>query len=204
VSLSESLESLLRRAPAETTGGEMPEAVEAIRRCSAGLLNFVQRYRQMSDLPKPVLQPVRVREFVTTLNTLMSGRFAERGIAYRAAPPDADLVVDADVDLLSHAFINLLTNALEAVTAVGQPEVELACRRIDDAIVFSVRDNGPGVHDDEREQIFVPFHTTKLGGSGIGLSLARQIAIAHGGKLEVSAPRSGCEFVLTLPARRAP
>jgi signal transduction histidine kinase len=125
-------------------------------------------------------------------------RFREKGVDFRSTVSNPDREIAADSGLLTHALINLLTNAIEAVSSVAQPAVELRVEVTDDAVVFAVRDNGPGIRDDEREQIFVPFHTTKPGGSGIGLSLARQIAIAHGGKLEVQPNYPGCVFLLTL------
>jgi two-component system, NtrC family, nitrogen regulation sensor histidine kinase NtrY len=201
VSLSESLAALVQRAPrSDLVASDIPAAIDALRRRSAGLLDFVQRYRQMSDLPIPVMTPIRLGTFLSELNTLMSSRFSEQGISFSCAPADPDLVVNADRDLLWHAVINLLTNASEAVASVARPVVELSCGRTEDALWLAVRDNGAGIDDAQREQIFVPFYTTKPGGSGVGLSLARQIAVAHGGKLEVK-PNfpAGCEFRLTLP-----
>jgi len=197
VSVSESLASHIERA--RLPGSDIPDAIEAIRRRSVGLLDFVQRYRQASDLPKPVLNAVRLGEFVAGLDGLMVSRFREKGVDFQSAVSNPDREIAADSELLTHALINLLTNAIEAVSSVAQPAVELHVESNDDSVVIAVRDNGPGIRDDEREQIFVPFHTTKPGGSGIGLSLARQIAIAHGGKLEVQPnTQSGCVFLLTL------
>ena len=128
----------------------------------------------------------------------MVSRFQEKGVGFRSTVSDPDHLIAADSGLLTHALINLLTNAIEAVSSVAQPAVELNVESADDRVVIAVRDNGPGIPDDEREQIFVPFHTTKPGGSGIGLSVARQIAIAHGGKLEVQPGNPGCVFLITL------
>ena len=141
---------------------------------------------------------MRLGEFVAGLDALMVSRFREKGINFQSAVPNPDREIAADSELLNHALINLLTNAIEAVSSVAQPAVELRIEAADDAVVIAVSDNGPGIRDDEREQIFVPFHTTKPGGSGIGLSLARQIAIAHGGKLEVQPSYPGCVFLLTI------
>jgi two-component system nitrogen regulation sensor histidine kinase NtrY len=196
VSVSESLASHVERA--RLPGNEIPDAIEAIRRRSVGLLDFVQRYRQTSDLPKPELKALRLGEFVARLDALMVSRFREKRIEFRSTVSSPDHQIVADSELLNHALINLLTNAIEAVASVVQPAVELCVESTDNAVVFAVRDNGPGIRDDEREQIFVPFHTTKLGGAGIGLSLARQIAIAHGGQLAVQSSNPGCVFLLTI------
>jgi signal transduction histidine kinase len=196
VSVSESLASHIERA--RLPGSDILDAIEAIRRRSLGLLDFVQRYRQASDLPKPVLNRVRLGELVAGLDALMVSRFREKSIDFQSVVSNPDREIAADAELLNHALINLLTNAIEAVSSVVQPAVELRVEAADDAVVFAVRDNGPGIRDDEREQIFVPFHTTKPSGAGIGLSLARQIAIAHGGRLEVEPTYPGCVFLLTI------
>jgi signal transduction histidine kinase len=196
VSVSESLASHIERA--NLPGRDIPDAIEAIKRRSVGLLDFVERYRQASDLPKPVLSAVRLGEFLAGLEALMFSRFREKGVEFRSQVSNPDREIAADSALLTHALINLLTNAIEAVSSVAQPAVELRIEATDEAVVIAVGDNGPGIRDDEREQIFVPFHTTKQGGSGIGLSLARQIAIAHGGRLEVQPNNPGCLFLLTI------
>lgn len=197
VSVSESLASHIERA--RIPGSDIPDAIDAIRRRGIGLLDFVHRYRQASELPRPVLKPVKLGELFAGLDALMASRFREKGIDYRSTVSDPAREIMADAELLTHALINLLTNAIEAVSSVAQPVIEVSVDASAEAVVIAVRDNGPGIPDDECEQVFVPFHTTKPGGSGIGLSLARQIAIAHGGKLEVQpGRRPGCVFLLTL------
>ena len=196
LSVSESLASHIERA--QLPGGDIADAIDAIRRRGAGLLEFVQRYRQSSDFPSPVLKPVKVGNLLAETDALMASRFREKGIAYRSVVSHPTREIAADAGLLTHALINLLTNAIEAVTDVAQPAIEVTVDVSAELVVITVRDNGPGIRAEEREQVFVPFHTTKPGGSGIGLSLARQIAIAHGGKLEVFDGEPGCAFVLTL------
>lgn len=196
VSVSESLALHIERA--KLPGSDIPDAIEAVRRRSMGLINFVQRYRQASEIPNPVLGDVKLGELVAGLDTLMSSRFQEKGVKFLSIISDTDCEITADSALLTHALINLLTNAIEAVSTIPQPAVELRVEVAGDAVVISVSDNGPGIRDDEREQIFVPFYTTKASGSGIGLSLAQQIAIAHGGKLEVRNRYPGCVFLFTL------
>ena len=140
-------------------------------------------------------------DFVAGLDRVMAGLLTERAVAYssRIEPPDARLL--ADPELLEQAMINLLKNALEAVAETPSPRIELACVRADGLVVLSVTDNGKGLPETDPEQVFTPFFTTKAGGSGIGLSLARQIALAHGGALTAApgAP-AGVVFRLSLPA----
>ena len=107
----------------------------------------------------------------------------------------------ADSDLLEQAVINLLKNELDAVAERPDGRVRLICEAVDGGVAITVADNGRGLAPAEAEAAFTPFFTTKTGGSGIGLSLARQIALAHGGGLEhAPAPGGGAAFRLLLPA----
>jgi two-component system nitrogen regulation sensor histidine kinase NtrY len=196
-SLSQSLDALLR------DGGrneEVATALETITRRSQGLLRFVERYRKVADLPEPQLQELPLRELMAGVERLIRPALQERGIAFAIDVQPPALAVRADADLLEQALINLLRNAADATAGSPQPEVRIDCRIEADRCLIEVRDNGTGLTPEQREQIFVPFFTTKPGGSGIGLSLARRIAQSHGGRIAVldNAPR-GAVFRLSLP-----
>ncbi len=196
-SLSESLESQLRGSDAP---GEAAESLEAIRRRSRGLMEFVERYRKLAERPRPQPAPLPLTELTAGLERLMSASFRERGVSFRSLVTPATLEVNADRQLLEQALLNLLRNALDAVVGVDQPLIEVACRPAGERVEISVTDNGSGLGTEDRDRIFVPFYTTKAGGSGIGLSLVRYVALAHGGQLDVTAatPR-GTRFTLLLP-----
>ncbi len=208
-SLSESLEVLLKTAeragPADVahTNEDLVTALEAIKRRSLGLMDFVERYRAVAELPRPRLQQVQMHALVRAVSHLMGARLDQSGVDYRILVEPEDLCADADPQLLEQALINLLRNAADAVAGVEKPRIEVSCRARDEQVAIEVSDNGMGVPEDQRDQIFVPFFTTKAGGSGIGLNLARQIALSHGGRLELRAnPLRGCVFTLLLPAAR--
>jgi two-component system nitrogen regulation sensor histidine kinase NtrY len=196
-SLSESLDALLR------AGGhteEVAAALEAIRRRSFGLMRFVERYRKVAELPEPVPQTLLLKNVLTGVEQLLAPALAQGQVSYASTVSPPDLTVRADADLLEQALINLLRNAAEAVGGQSGARIEVACG-VDAGLCFvEVADNGPGLTDAAREQLFVPFFTTTAGGSGVGLSLARRIALCHGGQVTVrsNAPQ-GSVFRLSLP-----
>jgi nitrogen fixation/metabolism regulation signal transduction histidine kinase len=198
LSLSESLAGRLRAK------GSDPAAIsadlEVIARRSAGLMHFVERYRRLTDLPAPERTKIRATELVARLDRLMGPGMAEAGVDYASSVSPKALTLQADPELLEQALINLVKNAAEAVRGRKAAAVRLGVRLEDGQVALIVEDNGPGVPAEDPEAVFVPFFTTKAGGSGVGLTLARQIALAHGGRLEHS-PREGggAVFRLVLP-----
>jgi two-component system, NtrC family, nitrogen regulation sensor histidine kinase NtrY len=208
-SLSESLESLLRSdaGSRRVTGSaqsavadDIAGALEAIKRRSLGLMGFVERYRTVAELPSPKRQMVRMDGLLSGIDRLIAPMLREKGVAYSTSISPPELCADADPQLLEQAVINLLRNAADAVVGVESPRIEVTCEARDGQVMLAVCDNGAGVPEDRRDQIFVPFFTTKPGGSGIGLNLARHIALGHGGQLDVRShvPR-GSVFTLSLP-----
>ena len=204
-SLSDSVATRLRHATEEGVAPgevsvEVAEAVEVIARRSAGLMNFVERYRKLAETPAAIRTPIAMGEFVEALDRLMTPLMREAGVDYASAVEPANLVVEADRDLLEQATINLLKNALDAVSGRAGSTIRLSCRLEDDHVTITVEDNGPGLTCDDTETVFVPFFTTKAGGSGIGLTLARQIALAHDGRIEhMRRAPTGAIFRLLLP-----
>jgi len=199
-SLSESAAALIE------SRGEPPcavsRAVAAISRRSVHLVDFVERYREIADLPEPRLRPIRAADLASDLEAVLEPDFAARGIAYACTIEPRELVFPGDPELLSQALLNLLRNAAEAAAGARDPMVRFSCEGNGSEVAWSVADNGPGIPADRLQEIFVPFFTTKASGSGIGLTLARQIALAHGGRLETrGTEEGGAVFTLTLPCR---
>jgi two-component system, NtrC family, nitrogen regulation sensor histidine kinase NtrY len=197
-SLSESLEQLLqgREADAELIG-----ALEVIKRRSQGLMNFVERYRAVAELPAPKATRNEMKPFMDSIDRLMSGTFKERGISFQIQVVPHDLVAHLDRELVEQALINLVQNAVDAVAATPNPRIAATCRQSDNQLEFEVRDNGRGLPDGAPGKLLTPFYSTKPGGGGIGLSVARHVALAHGGQLRMSNHEAGgAEVVLALPS----
>jgi signal transduction histidine kinase len=198
-SLSESLGRMLPQQPGASP--EAADALAAISRRSQHLMSFVERYRRIADLPSPAPANIEAAAFLADIDALAGAALAARGVAWTCLPPAAGLHFRADPALLSQALINLLHNAADASAGGSAPLVTLACAGNEDGIAFLVSDNGPGIAPERQEEIFLPFFTTKSGGSGIGLPLSRQIALAHGGRLTAEdRPGGGTLFRLTLPS----
>ena len=199
-SLAESLHDRMQQVADDSpSSGISAPAIEAIARRSRGLLEFVQRYREVAVLPEPRIQVVDAAELLSRLERLIQPLAYRRKIAFECRL-DADLKVDLDPALTEQAVMNLLLNAMDAVEPVVDPKVTLQLDAIAGGTQIKVIDNGTGVDPAHRAQLFVPFFTTKTGGSGIGLNLARNIALAHGGRLAYEPnPPQGSIFTLTIP-----
>lgn len=192
-SLAGSLRALLDR------GADRPEAtsdlrsgLEIIGQRSEALGRFMAAYARLARLPRPVRRPVAVSAWVRRVLALESGP----AVRLEAGP---DLTLQADGDQLDQLLINLLQNAVDA-TREGGGAVTVGWRVESGHLILEVADEGPGIG--ETANLFVPFFTTKPGGSGIGLALSRQIAEAHGGTLtlENRVGRPGAVARLWLPS----
>jgi two-component system nitrogen regulation sensor histidine kinase NtrY len=168
------------------------EALETIARRSEGLLHFVQNHRRITKRMIVQLDVVPVRRVFARLQRLLAGELAGRNIELTTAVEPETLEVSADIELLDQALINLLRNAMEALRD-GQPGKIALTGSLEAGghVMIAVADNGPGIAPDQREKIFVPFYTTKRQGSGVGLTLVRQIAIVHGATVNISQTPGG-------------
>ncbi len=176
---------------------DIRDAIATIEHRGAGLLQFVENYRKLTRMPKPDFDIFQIRELFTRVLPLFRDRRNEK-IAIHASVSPHTLEITADRGLMEQVLINLLKNALEACKNLDHPLISVTAVMNDmGKPVIRVTDNGPGIEPHVVPNIFVPFFTTKPMGSGIGLSLARQIMRSHGGSLSVhSVP--GKETVFTL------
>lgn len=162
-------------------------AVATISKRGQGLLRFVTSYRTLSRLPMPVPAAVPLQNLFHSVLALLAEQAREAGVTLvtRCRPDNLQLLVDAGQ--LEQALINLLRNALDACAGVANAQVELAAALEEGGlIVVSVSDNGCGISADNLDNIFVPFFTTKRNGSGVGMSMVKQIVRANHGHIGVS------------------
>jgi len=180
----------------EQATDDIRDAVSTIARRSAGLMQFVSRYRELLQLPQPVLSDVSIRSAAVGVAALMRDELGPIGIDIRVVPES--LSVSADPQLLDQVLLNLVKNAADALAGTSGPEIVISARLDFGRVLIQVSDNGPGMPDDVLDQVFIPFFTTKRDGSGIGLSLCRQIMTAHGGEIAVESTASGTTVSLVF------
>jgi nitrogen fixation/metabolism regulation signal transduction histidine kinase len=160
------------------------EALETMGRRSEGLLHFVQNHRRITRRMVVKIEIVALQRLFIRLQRLVAGELATRNINLDLAVTPETLEVAADAELLDQGLINLLRNAMEALRDGGH--ITLSAFQENGRVVIMVADNGPGIAPDQREKVFVPFFTTKRQGSGVGLTLVRQIATVHGATVGIS------------------
>jgi two-component system, NtrC family, nitrogen regulation sensor histidine kinase NtrY len=161
--------------------------IETIRKRSEGLLKFADTYRNLAKISKANFSTVRLRDLFENVEILMENGFLALNIELDVVLKDLNMALEADSILLEQMLINLLTNARDAVAENPEPLIQLwAYMSEDERPVIEVRDNGAGIPPEMLEQIFIPFFTSKKHGSGIGLSLTKQIMALHRGHIQVS------------------
>lgn len=190
------LEQLPPEDPRAGTLGDAREALEAVTRRSEGLLHFVRSHRRLTKPLAARIEVAPVQRLFARIQRLLAGDLADRDIRMTTQVEPETLELAMDAELLDQALINLVRNALEALRETPSGHIALSAHREPDGrIALTVADNGPGIPPDQREKIFVPFFTTKRQGSGIGLTLVRQIAAAHGASVDVmETPGGGATF----------
>ena len=180
--------------------GDAAEALDTLARRSEGLLHFVQNHRRLTKRMVVQTGIMPMRRIFTRLQRLLGDELKTRDVTLTARVEPETLEITADADLIDQALINLVRNARDALRDIPQGRITLSA--VQDSAghsVITVTDNGPGIPADQREKIFVPFYTTKRQGSGVGLTLVRQIALVHGGSVTVAdAPGGGTVVSLRI------
>ena len=175
---------------------DLYHAVQTIQKRSRGLIRFVQDFRNLTHIPKPKIAEVKTEEMLKEIKTLLTTEISENKITYKSKVDPKSMAIMADKELIEQVLINLIKNAFQAFDEQTNRIVEVSATLSDKGRpIISVKDNGNGIDEEAIDKIFIPFFTTKKSGSGIGLSLSRQIMRKHQGTLSVKSKiDEGTEF----------
>jgi nitrogen fixation/metabolism regulation signal transduction histidine kinase len=177
---------------------DMLRSVTAIHMRSSGLFDFVQAYRSFTMLPRPTFADVNVQALLERVRTLMARELEDRNISLTLDCEDAALGIRADAGQAEQVLINLLRNAIDSLADAAAGHITVRASRDEHGkVLVQVADNGAGIAAEHLDDIFVPFFTTKRNGTGVGLSVSRQIMQANNGLISVrSTPGKGSVFTL--------
>jgi len=190
-SLSDTLLSL-----SDTHDEEIRSGLQTISTTGKGLLAFVESYRRFTRIPTPEPSLFYVKAFIDRMVELARHQNTCKNITFHTDISPADLIVYADENLISQVVINLLKNAIQAIGTQADGKIEISARCNDsEEILIEIKNNGPVIPPEIADHIFIPFFTTKEGGSGIGLSISRQIMRLSGGSITLL-PGKETKFVL--------
>jgi len=178
-------------------GDDIIEGLEIIKSRGKGLTDFVQHYQSLTHLPVPEIEEFHLKTFLERVVNLFRPDFEKNHIELKLEVQEG-VVLCADSNQIQQVLINLIKNAIYALKDATEKKIEIKGRKDRTTIVLnSIKDNGCGINQENMENIFIPFYSTRKEGSGIGLSLAKQIMRLHSGQISVkSESNKGTEFVL--------
>ncbi|WP_455592960.1 sensor histidine kinase [Bacteroides sp.] len=192
-----SLSQTLTASPA--TQEKAVRGLKIIQAQSERLMEFTESFRHLSYLPHPEKKPFSLTNLLRNLKELLQTDFSERNISFILQCSPLSITIDGDENQLSQVFLNLLKNAMQALEGQSKGEISIIVEQ-SKRLLIEISDNGPGISTDIQEQIFIPFFTTKPEGTGIGLSLCKQIIRQHEGHLSIKESRPGkTVFSIDLP-----
>jgi two-component system nitrogen regulation sensor histidine kinase NtrY len=203
-SLADTLKNRLKTYSIENSGNvdlyDLELGIDTIKRRSEGLLRFTESYRNLNKITRLDLKKVLVRDLFENLNSLMQPTLAAKNIELNVVLRDMQIAIDVDTNLIEQVLINLLVNAIEAVKDRKNPAITLSAELSStNKPVLKIADNGVGMPLELIDKIFIPFFSTRKSGSGIGLSLCKQIMMLHKGNIQVqSVEDEGSVFILSF------
>jgi len=179
-------ESMRHPESSKESLSDIETGISTIKKRSEGLLKFTETYRNMSKITKASLAKVTVMELFEQVQQLMQPTIEKKNIELEVILRDPFLAFEADPNLIEQVLINLVLNAMDAVRDEPQPKVTLAAEiNANSRVIIKVADNGTGIKPELLDKIFIPFFSTKKTGSGIGLSLCKQIMVLHKGNIQI-------------------
>lgn len=180
----------------QETVSDLKEALFTIENRSKGIMNFVNAYREFTSIPKPKFVETSSKEVISQVLNLVQPQLKEKEVTIKTDFKE-DFELMADTEQIAMVLINIIKNAAESVENRLNPQIKIRTYELDEQKIIEIADNGSGIEPEALEKIFIPFYTTKKTGSGIGLSLSRQIMQMHGGNLKVSSKvGEGSKFLI--------
>jgi two-component system nitrogen regulation sensor histidine kinase NtrY len=181
----------------DDTVEDIKAAISTIRKRSEGLIHFVDNYRTLTKVPKPDYKIFQIKELFRNIEKLMLPELKEKGIKFSATVEPETLELTADSEQIEQVIINLMVNSIFALEGKENPTIYLTANLDENGnVLIKVIDNGPGIPEEAVDKIFIPFFSTKKSGSGVGLSLSRQIMRSHGGNIRVNSKPGETVFTL--------
>ncbi|NJN42208.1 MAG: HAMP domain-containing histidine kinase [Flammeovirgaceae bacterium] len=169
---------------------DMHLSIKTINKRSEGLIRFVKEFRNLSHVQQPKKTDISIKKLFEELTVLHKKEITDNKIIIKTDVDPSDLLVTADKNMIEQVIINLIKNAIQSFDEQSDKKIWLAAYFSKGHTIISVRDNGPGIDPEALEKIFIPFFTTKKSGSGIGLSLSKQIMRQHDGRISVQSKLS--------------
>ncbi|MFD2743782.1 MULTISPECIES: sensor histidine kinase [Sphingobacterium] len=196
-SIAETLHERLEQTAYSDELEDVKVGVHTIKKRSEGLLKFAKSYRLINKVDKPQFTEIPVVQLFENIYNLLEPSFIQKGVDVDIILKNTRTTIQADLHLIEQVIINLMLNAMEAVKDVEKPYISMSALEENGRVLLKISDNGEGMESDIQEQIFTPFFTTKKTGSGIGLTLSKQIMLVHNGNIFVqSEAQKGSVFTL--------
>ncbi len=164
---------------------DIRKSLKTIQGRSEGILEFVDAYRRLTNIPHPEFEDVLISDLFKNVENLFSGELNQKGIAFTVWLKNDQLSLTADKHLMEQVLINLISNSIFALESASKPTIKVKAFIAKHQTIIEVTDNGKGIGPDKIDKIFIPFYSTREGGSGIGLSLSKQIIYLHHGRIKV-------------------
>jgi len=170
-------------------------SLEALQQRSENLHQFINDYQQLTKIPAPSPAEIELESYLEEIHSLFRPEFEKRNIKFKLQIESESQVIRADRNQVQQVLLNLVKNSMEALESIKDPRLMIRSFREEDQIVVLISDNGTGIDPEIIDEIFVPFYTTKPQGSGIGLSLARQVMRMHGGNIRITSGKGAGTMV---------
>ena len=197
-SLAENLGSLLQEKETnEDVSEELSQGLQIIKRRSRHLTSFVDTYRKLAELPLPQKKKANLTTIIENTLALFQQEFSSKKIIVQFDYAK-EIFINADKQQIEQVLINLFSNCLYALVDVKNPQIEILFSEENNRVSLTIVDNGAGISDEIKDNIFIPYFTTRKDGSGIGLTLSKSIMEAHNGKIYFDSKKNDTRFTLTF------